>query len=82
MNFIVKRNVLVTIAIVFIGSVHNVSSDFNSTTAISVANDTAAVSDVTRPQILSRRKRYVAFPEGSSFSVKKCNNLSPFKVNL
>lgn len=73
MIFIVKRNVLVTIAIVFIGSVHSVLSDFNSTAVISVANDTASVSDVTHPQILSRRKRYVAFPEGSSFSVNNAN---------
>ncbi|XP_075979941.1 uncharacterized protein LOC142979066 [Anticarsia gemmatalis] len=34
--------------------------------------DTKVVSDVSKSKILSRHKRYVAFPEGSSFSVAGC----------
>lgn len=30
------------------------------------------VKEITTPKVLSRRKRYVAFPEGSSFSVAFC----------
>lgn len=69
MNFIVKRNVLVTVAIVFIGSVQSVLNDLNSTHTTSVASGTTSADNVTHSKILSRRRRYVAFPEGSSFSV-------------
>lgn len=67
MNFIVEWSVLVTVAIAFLGSVHGVLNDVNSTHAISASSDTT--SGVTHPKTLSRRRRYVAFPEGSSFSV-------------
>lgn len=69
MNFIVKWNVLVMVAIVFIGSVQSVLNDFNSTHTNNIASSTTSADDVAHSKILSRRRRYVAFPEGSSFSV-------------
>lgn len=70
MNFIVNWNMVVTVVFVFIGSVQSVLNDINSThTTNVVTNSTASGDGVTYPKILSRRRRYVAFPEGSSFSV-------------
>lgn len=48
----------------------------NVSVANSITNDTKLtqnttdnVPEISSPKVLSRRKRYVAFPEGSSFSV-------------
>lgn len=67
MNVVYWWNVFVTVAIVFIGSVQSVLNDFNSSYAVgATVNGTVSGDD---KKVLSRRRRYVAFPEGSSFSV-------------
>lgn len=56
------------------GCVNAINPDSNSTTLSDlIANKTENVSGNGSPKLLSRRKRYIAFPEGSSFSVcTKC----------
>lgn len=49
-------------------SIHGSDSITNGTE--SSHNGTENVPEISSPKVLSRRKRYVAFPEGSSFSVR------------
>lgn len=41
-----------------------------------VLNTSISQPDSTHPKLLSRRRRFVAFPEGSSFSVSSHNHLN------
>lgn len=52
----------------------------NSTTIETKAplNSSISQPDSTQPKLLSRRKRFVAFPEGSSFSVSSHNYFELF----
>lgn len=74
MSFIVRRNVFVTFFTVFIGSVLNLSNDFNSSHAIDANGTAYGIGYGNDSAVLPRRKRYVAFPEGSSFSVCDAGN--------
>lgn len=71
---------IVLIIIVVVHSVHSIENiEQNMPESDSVTNSTQNsrenIRDISSPKVLSRRKRFVAFPEGSSFSVGKFSKI-------
>lgn len=64
--------VLTLVVVHSVCSVENLDQNIPASDLIttdSTQNSTENVRKINSPKVLSRRKRYVAFPEGSSFSV-------------
>lgn len=78
-----KRWILISFVLfvgVNYGCVNAINPDSNSTTLSDlISNKTENISGNGSPKLLSRRKRYIAFPEGSSFSVRTNYKLSAIK---